>query len=92
MLTDGCMLYERVAKLCADFNVHQMASAGSNYPSLGLVVGATDLKALRDVRRVSPESWILCPGVGAQGGEADVLYLFTCLFLSYITVSPMISS
>ena len=43
------------------------------YPSLGLVVGATDLQALAAVRAASPESWILCPGVGAQGGEADAV-------------------
>jgi uridine monophosphate synthetase len=71
-LLDGSKLYERVAALCASFNSEQMARSHSNFPSLGLVVGATDLDALRTVRKASPESWILCPGVGAQGGEADV--------------------
>jgi orotate phosphoribosyltransferase len=33
------------------------------------VVGATDLEALRTVRKSCPGIWILCPGVGAQGGE-----------------------
>jgi len=41
------------------------------YPCVGVVAGATDLAALQRIRRVSPEVWILCPGVGAQGGEAD---------------------
>jgi uridine monophosphate synthetase len=37
--------------------------------NLGLVVGATDPQALRAVRDVAPEIWILAPGVGAQGGD-----------------------
>ena len=73
MLLTGETVYEKVASLCSRFNAEQMAATGSAYPSLGLVVGATDLGALRAVRELSPESWILCPGVGAQGGDADVL-------------------
>jgi uridine monophosphate synthetase len=38
--------------------------------NVGLVVGATDLEALRAVRRVRPTVWILAPGVGAQGASA----------------------
>jgi uridine monophosphate synthetase len=69
---DGKMLYEKVAVLCSSFNSKQMALTHSTHPCLGLVVGATDLIALKKVRALAPESWILCPGVGAQGGEADV--------------------
>lgn len=37
---------------------------------LGLVVGATDTDALRRVRAIVPDgTWILAPGVGAQGGD-----------------------
>jgi uridine monophosphate synthetase len=40
----------------------------------GLVVGATYPEALARVRALSPEAWILLPGVGAQGGDlADAL-------------------
>eukprot|EP00939_MAST-03C_sp_MAST-3C-sp1_P004426 g4426.t1 len=39
--------------------------------SLGLVVGATDVDALRRVRAVAPNLWILAPGVGAQGGDLE---------------------
>ncbi len=35
---------------------------------VGLVVGATDLEALQAVRQALPSAWILCPGVGPQGG------------------------
>ncbi len=36
---------------------------------IGLVVGATQPEALRRVRKICPEHWILAPGVGAQGGD-----------------------
>ncbi len=36
---------------------------------VGLVVGATDPAALAAVRAVAPESWLLAPGLGAQGGN-----------------------
>ena len=39
-------------------------------PAIGLVVGATDLPALTRVRSLFPDAWILCPGVGTQGGDA----------------------
>jgi hypothetical protein len=39
---------------------------------VGLVAGATDIPALKAVRVVAPNMWILCPGVGAQGGDAQV--------------------
>ena len=35
---------------------------------VGLVVGATDLEALQTVRQALPSVWMLCPGVGPQGG------------------------
>ncbi len=36
---------------------------------VGFVVGATQEAALRAVRRLAPNRWILAPGVGAQGGD-----------------------
>ena len=39
---------------------------------VGLVAGATDIPALAAVRAAAPDMWILCPGVGAQGGDAQV--------------------
>ena len=56
------MLYERVARL---------AQGWSENDNLGLVVGATHPEALRRVRRIAPDLWILAPGVGAQGGDLD---------------------
>lgn len=37
----------------------------------GLVVGATYPEALARVRSLAPDSWILLPGVGAQGGDLE---------------------
>jgi uridine monophosphate synthetase len=49
---------------------------------LGLVAGATDTTALQQIRKRAPTAWILCPGVGAQGGDAKVSYLsFSSSFL-----------
>ncbi|MBN1486673.1 MAG: orotidine-5'-phosphate decarboxylase, partial [Anaerolineae bacterium] len=36
---------------------------------IAFVVGATQPDALAAVRQVAPHSWILAPGVGAQGGD-----------------------
>lgn len=47
---------------------HQAQSWG-NQDQIGYVVGATQPAALRNVRQLCPENWILAPGVGAQGGD-----------------------
>ena len=36
---------------------------------IGFVVGATQPTALAEVRRRAPHAWLLCPGIGAQGGN-----------------------
>ena len=53
-------LYEHVASLAQSWNT------GNN---IGLVVGATQPKALAKVRAAAPDLWFLSPGVGAQGGD-----------------------
>lgn len=40
-------------------------------PDIGLVIGATDPEALATVRGELPDPWILCPGIGAQGGSME---------------------
>lgn len=45
------------------------AQAWNESDNLGLVVGATYPEALKRVRRLAPELWILAPGVGVQGGD-----------------------
>lgn len=60
ILSDGQYLYERVARLAQEWNCSD---------NVGLVAGATHPEALRRIRSLAPELWILAPGIGAQGGE-----------------------
>lgn len=59
-LTNGSRLFEHVARLM---------QARKGQKNLGLVVGATDLGALRLARLAAPDLWFLVPGIGAQGGD-----------------------
>ncbi len=59
-LSEGTLLYEKVAALAQEWNGNQ---------NVGLVVGATHPEALARVRAVAPDLWFLAPGVGAQGGD-----------------------
>ncbi|RLT27459.1 MAG: orotidine-5'-phosphate decarboxylase [Chloroflexi bacterium] len=59
-------LAERVARLASR---RAEGAAGR----IGLVVGATDIAALRQVRAAAPGLPLLVPGVGAQGGEANAV-------------------
>lgn len=51
--------------------VAEHARAWDANGNVGLVVGATDPKALVRVRSIAPGMWILVPGIGAQGGELE---------------------
>ncbi len=53
-------LYVHVARLAQTWHTND---------NLGLVVGATQIESLAQVRTVAPDLWILAPGVGAQGGN-----------------------
>jgi uridine monophosphate synthetase len=57
----GRPLYQVVAE--------QAVRWGAN---VGLVIGATYPQALRAVREMAPQMWVLLPGVGAQGGDLEV--------------------
>jgi uridine monophosphate synthetase len=59
-LPAGQRLYEHVALLAQSWNSRD---------NVGLVVGATQPEALRQVRALAPGLWFLAPGVGAQGGD-----------------------
>jgi len=67
-------LFEKIAALVEVWEDRAVEKDGGENkgPRLGLVVGATDPKALKKVRAVIGEDvWILAPGVGAQGGDLD---------------------
>lgn len=57
---DGIKLYERVLSLSKRWGTTD---------NLMYVVGATRAEALRDIRKIIPEHFLLIPGVGAQGGS-----------------------
>jgi len=60
----GRPLYLHVAKLCCE-------TWAAEHGNAGLVVGATDVEALRRVRAELPKVWFLSPGIGAQGGDLE---------------------
>lgn len=59
-LVDGQELYKQVLKTSKTWN---------NAQNLMYVVGATKAEYLSDIRKIVPDSFLLVPGVGAQGGS-----------------------
>lgn len=57
---EGEELYKKVIKISKTWN---------NGQNLMYVVGATKAEHLREIRQLLPESFLLVPGVGAQGGS-----------------------
>jgi uridine monophosphate synthetase len=62
--------YEGVRRPLFDV-VARKAEAWNTQGNLGLVVGATNPRALAQVRAAAPSLWFLVPGVGAQGGDLE---------------------
>lgn len=58
----GIRLFERIA---ADAAAHEHAG------QIGLVAAGTDPAALARIRGLAPDAWLLVPGIGAQGADAD---------------------
>ncbi len=59
-LMEGKPFYLRIAEWATRLSIR-----------IGLVMGATYPEAIRSVREVAPEAWLLVPGVGAQGGTLE---------------------
>ena len=57
---DGQELYKKVL---------ETSKAWTNSENLMYVVGATKAEFLSDIRKIVPDSFLLVPGVGAQGGN-----------------------
>lgn len=60
--SDGKELYKRVLETSKTYN---------NSENLMYVVGATKAEYLSEIRQIIPNSFLLVPGVGAQGGSLD---------------------
>ena len=59
---DGKPLYQEVLKTASQYE---------NSNRLMYVVGATKAEYLADIRKIVPDSFLLVPGVGAQGGSLE---------------------
>lgn len=60
-------IFEKVLKITKDYK---------NSERLMYVVGATKAQALKDIRAIVPDSFLLVPGVGAQGGSLEEVYKY----------------
>jgi orotidine-5'-phosphate decarboxylase len=67
-LSDGRPLWHEVARLVREWGEDLVGECGLS--SVGAVVGATHPRAVGEARRALPQSILLLPGVGAQGGTA----------------------
>jgi orotidine-5'-phosphate decarboxylase len=68
-------VHEHVARLVDGWGTEHVGACG--YSSVGAVVGATAPGELKSLRQRLHRSWLLIPGVGAQGGSAaDVACAF----------------
>lgn len=59
---DGERLFEKVLRKSQDWG---------NTENMMYVVGATRGEMFKDIRKVAPESFLLVPGIGAQGGSLE---------------------
>ncbi len=70
---DGRPLYEHVAEKVVEWGSASMDGAYSN---VGAVVGATYPEMGAKLRKLMPNTYILVPGYGAQGGKGKDLKVF----------------
>lgn len=63
-LVDGQELYKKVLETSKTY---------VNSENLMYVIGATKAEHLQDIRKIVPESFLLVPGIGAQGGSFEAV-------------------
>ena len=71
LLADGRPVWERVAELVAQWGAPFVGESGLS--SVGAVLGATYPENVERARELMPQQILLMPGVGAQGGSAELL-------------------
>ena len=75
-LSDGRLLWQHVACLVREWGDELVGDRGLS--AVGAVVGATFPQEVAEARRLLPQTVLLLPGIGAQGGApADVAAAFT---------------
>jgi orotidine-5'-phosphate decarboxylase len=76
VLSDGRKVWHQVAQLVREWGEDLVGAHGLS--SVGAVVGATFPREVGEARRLLPQSILLLPGIGAQGGSpADLARAFT---------------
>jgi orotidine-5'-phosphate decarboxylase len=74
-LSDNRPMWHHVAGLVAEWGEDNVGEVGLS--SVGAVIGATHPRAVAEARRLMPQTVLLLPGVGAQGGSvADLSRAF----------------
>jgi len=83
---NGSSLSHHIGKLIKKWAGERINKNG--YSSVGVVIGATHKTLLKDLRDLVPNSFVLLPGYGAQGGSAsDVVDAFDSNGLGGIVVA-----
>ncbi len=73
---NGKPIYEIMGEMVANWGAECMPETG-RYSNVGAVVGATYPEQGRILRKIMPNTFILVPGYGAQGGKgADLVHFF----------------
>jgi orotidine-5'-phosphate decarboxylase len=85
-LADGQLVWERIAGLVAGWGEAHIGESGLS--AVGAVVGATQPDAVARARELMPHAVLLLPGVGAQGGKADVLHAATTVHPAGGLIAP----
>jgi orotidine-5'-phosphate decarboxylase len=70
-LSDGTLLWQHVAGLVGEWGEDLVGEGGLS--AVGAVVGATFPSEVAEARRLLPQSLLLLPGVGEQGGRPSEL-------------------
>ena len=85
-LADGRRVWERIAGLVAGWGEAHIGESGLS--AVGAVVGATQPDAVARARELMPHAVLLLPGIGAQGGRADVLHAATTVHPAGGLIAP----
>lgn len=67
-------LFEVVAEKVYEWGKNCVGKEG--YSDIGAVVGATQKEAAKRIREILPNSFLLVPGIGVQGGKVEDLKYF----------------
>jgi len=74
LIVDSKYLFEKVAEKVHEWGTSCKGKHG--YSDIGAVVGATQPQAAKKIRSILPDSFLLIPGIGVQGGKVEDLKYF----------------